>query len=61
MAPALFSDAGHFRGHYVQAVVKHQFSKYVSGHLWAEWVWQGNYYAQRDVLTFLRAEMALGF
>lgn len=59
--PALFSHRGHFRGHHVQAVVKRQFSKYLSGHLWAEWIWQGDYYAQRELLTFLRAELAIGF
>lgn len=60
-APALFSRGGSFRGHFVQAVMKRQFNKYLSGHLWAEWVWQGDYYRHREVLTFLRAELAIGF
>lgn len=60
-APALFSRDGSFRGHFVQAVVKRQFNKHLSGHLWAEWIWQGDYYTHRDVLTFLRAELAVGF
>jgi hypothetical protein len=60
-APALFSRDGDFRGHFVQAVVKRQFNKYLSGHLWAEWVWQGDYYTNREVLTFLRAELMIGF
>ena len=63
IAPAagLFSYDGNFRGHYVQAVLKHQFSKRVSGHLWSEFVWQGDYYAQRDLMTFLRAEVMFTF
>lgn len=61
VAPTLFSRDSRFRGHFVQAVVKHQFNKYLSGHLWAEWVWQGDYYTRRELLTFLRAEMAVGF
>lgn len=61
VAPALFSSDGRFRGHYVQVVVKRQFNKYLSGHLWAEFVWQGNYYTHRERLTFLRAELMVGF
>ncbi len=61
VVPTLFSNDGHFRGHYVQAVLKHQFNAHLSGHVWAEWVWEGNYYAHRELLTFLRAELAIGF
>lgn len=61
IAPALFSRDGRFRGHHVQAWVKHQFNPHLSGHLWAEWVWQGNFYAQRELMTFLRAELMIGF
>ncbi|HOB33029.1 MAG TPA: hypothetical protein PKH32_09140, partial [Verrucomicrobiota bacterium] len=46
---ALFTGDGHFRGHYLQAIVKHQFHKQVSAHLWTEFIWQGDYYAQRDL------------
>lgn len=52
-----FSKSGHFRGHYVQAVLKHQFNKHINAHLWAETIWQGDYYAQRDVMVFLRPEI----
>ncbi len=58
---SLFSDGGQFRGHFVQSYLKYQFNKNVSGHLWGELLWEGNYYAQRDLLTFLRAEMMFTF
>jgi hypothetical protein len=61
VAPTLFSNNGNFRGHYLQAVLKHQFTKTISGHLWGEWIWEGDYYAQRDLMTFLRAEMMFTF
>lgn len=61
VTPALFSRAGNFRGHYVQAVVKHQFNAHLSGHLWLERVWQGNFYTHREALTFLRAELMTTF
>ena len=58
---ARFSQDGSFRGHYVQAVLQHTFSKRLKGHLWAEFLWEGDYYAQRDLMTFLRAEFTLSF
>ncbi len=58
---SLFSMDGNFRGHYLQAILRHKFSEHVSAHLWGEWVWEGDYYAQRDVMTFLRAEVLLTF
>ena len=61
VTPTQFSNDGHFRGHYVQAVLKHKFSKYISAHLWAEAVSQGNYYTRRDLMTFLRAETVFSF
>jgi len=60
-APALFSNSGNFRGHYLQAILKHQFSKHLNGHLWGEWVWEGDYYSRQDTMTFLRAEMMYSF
>jgi hypothetical protein len=60
-AAGQFSYDGNFRGHYLQAVLKHQFNKYISGHLWGEWVWQGDFYTQSDTMTFLRAEMIFSF
>jgi len=61
VAPTLFSNDGNFRGHYLQAALKHQFNKNVSAHLWGEWIWEGNYYAQRDLMAFLRAEVMFTF
>ncbi len=60
-APRLFSDDGNFRGHFVQAVLKYQFSKLLQGHLWWETIWEGDYYAQHDSITFLRGEIFLTF
>jgi hypothetical protein len=57
----LFSD-GDFRGHYVQAILKYKFSEHVAGHLWAEFLFPGSFYAQKeDMYTFLRAEMYFTF
>jgi hypothetical protein len=56
-----FTDNGSFRGHYLQTVLKHKFNDHVSAHLWAEFVWMGDYYQQRDLMTFLRAELLFTF
>jgi len=63
IAPAagLYSQNGNFRGHFLQTVLKHKFNDHVSAHLWGECIWQGDYYAQRDLMTFLRAEIMLTF
>jgi hypothetical protein len=59
--PGVFSMDGNFRGHYLQTILKHQFSKHVAAHLWGEFVWMGDYYRQHDLMTFLRAEVLLTF
>ncbi len=59
--PTAFSGDGNFRGHFLQAVLTHNFSPRLKGHLWSEFVWQGDYYAQRNLLSFLRAEMCWTF
>jgi hypothetical protein len=64
VAPAVgnyFSYDGHFRGHYLQTILKYQFNKNWSAHLWGEVIWEGNYYAQRDVMMFLRPEIMFTF
>ncbi|MGC8744430.1 MAG: alginate export family protein [Verrucomicrobiia bacterium] len=48
---------GDFRGHFLQSVLKVKFSKHVSGHLWGEFLWAGDYYAKRDLFTFVRTEI----
>jgi Alginate export len=61
ISPSLFSDSGHFRGNFLQLVLKQQFNKNLSGHLWAEFLRQGDFYTHRDTLSFLRAEILLTF
>ena len=56
-----FSDNGIFRGHYLQAILKYKFSKHVSGHLWGELVFPGDYYVSNDMISFLRAELMFTF
>lgn len=56
-AATAFSYDGHFRGHYTQAVLRHQFNKFTSGHLWAECLAKGDYYQQRHTMVFFRAEL----
>ena len=59
--PAAFSNDGNFRGHYLQTVLKHQFNKHMAGHLWGEFIWAGDYYAERPFMDFLRAEVLFTF
>lgn len=64
VAPAAggrFSGSGNFRGHYLQTVLKHQFNKHWQAHLWAEFVWEGDYYNQRDTMMFIRPEIMFTF
>lgn len=61
LIPGRFSGDGNFRGHYVQAYLKHQFTPRVAAHLWSEFVWEGDFYAQRDLMTFLRGEVSFTF
>jgi hypothetical protein len=59
--PEEFSKSGSFRGHYLQTVLKHKFNDHVSAHLWSEFVWMGDYYTHKDLMTFLRAEVLFTF
>jgi hypothetical protein len=61
LRPQAFSGDGSFRGHFLQTVVTHSFNRHLKGHLWSEFLWQGDYYAQRNLLSFLRAEIAWTF
>jgi hypothetical protein len=56
-----YSCNGNFRGHYLQAVLKYKFTKNLSGHLWGECLFPGDYYASRDPMSFLRAEIMYTF
>ena len=65
--PTLFAGnagsprAGEFRGHFITAVLKYKFSQHMNGHLWSEFLFPGNYYANRDPMSFLRAEIMFTF
>jgi hypothetical protein len=52
---------GTFRGHYLQAILRYKMSQHLSAHLWGEFVWMGDYYVKRDLMSFLRAELLLTF
>jgi hypothetical protein len=55
------AENDHFRGHYIQTVLKHKFNDHISAHLWAEFVWMGDYYTNKDLMSFLRAEVMFTF
>jgi len=60
-SPALFSNNGHNRGQLLQLVVSKQFTKHLSGRVCAELLSQGNFYANRDLQSFLRLELTTRF
>ncbi|NCC29105.1 MAG: hypothetical protein EOM22_13455 [Gammaproteobacteria bacterium] len=55
------SGESRFRGHLATAWFKTKLSKHVAGHLVAEYLWPGDYYAEnrRDESYFVRAELNL--
>jgi hypothetical protein len=55
--PSAFTDTGTFRGHFIQAVLKYKFTQHMSGQLWGELLFPGDYYVDRSLMTFLRAEV----
>jgi hypothetical protein len=57
----LFTDNGNFRGHFASAVLKYKFSQHMTGHLWSEFLFPGDYYVNRDLISFLRAEVMFTF
>ncbi len=59
--PTLFSMNSNFRGHYLQTVLIHHFSKHLRGHLWLELLFQGDYYSNRDTMSFVRPELMFTF
>ncbi|MGO8929220.1 MAG: alginate export family protein [Limisphaerales bacterium] len=56
-----FSTTGTFRGHYLQGVLKYKFSRHMTGHLWSEFLFPGDYYVSKEMMTFLRAEVMFTF
>ena len=57
----LFSHDGNFRGSFIQSVLKYKFNAHVTGHLWGECLFPGDYYMNKDPIPFLRAEVAFTF
>jgi hypothetical protein len=60
-AKGLFTNSGDFRGHYLQAILKYKFCKNATGHLWAEYLFPGDFYTYQETMAFLRAELMLSF
>jgi hypothetical protein len=58
---SLFSPTGNVRGQLLQTVLKYRFNPRISGHLWAEFLWPGDYYTHKDAMTFLRAEVFMTY
>jgi len=56
-AAGLFTGTGNFRGHFAAAMLKYKFSRHMNGHLWSEFLFPGDYYANRRMISFLRAEV----
>lgn len=56
-----FSQNGNFRGHMLQAILKYKFNARITGHLWSEFVFPGDFYAHQEMMTFLRAELMVTF
>jgi hypothetical protein len=56
-----FTGTGNDRGQYVQAVLKYKFNQHLSGHLWSEFLFPGDFYANHQVMRFLRAEVMYAF
>jgi hypothetical protein len=58
-----FVGEGCFRGHLFSAIMRYKINRYISGHLWSEYLVPGNFYSDgnRDNAVFLRAELVLTF
>jgi len=53
--------SGQFRGSYISASMDYKFSRHMIGQLWAEFQFPGNYYVNRDPMSFLRAQVMFIF
>src|SRR5208283_3145143 len=56
-----FTCNGDYRGDYLQAVLKYKFNKHLTGHLWGECLFPGDFYVSRGMMCFLRAEVMFTF
>ena len=54
-----FSYDGHFRGHYLEAIWRQVINPHLAVRVWLNMVFEGDYYAQHDTTTFVRAEVNL--
>jgi hypothetical protein len=45
----------------VQGILKYQLNKYATAQVKGELLWEGDYYAQRDLMAFLRTELTFTF
>ena len=61
IAPTRFSNNGNFRGHYMQGILKYQLNKHATAQVKGELLFEGDYYAQRDLMIFLRTELNFTF
>ena len=59
--PFTFDANGNFRGHLLQTVLKYRFNPRITGHLWGQFVWPGDFYVQHEMMSFLRAEIMFTF
>jgi len=59
--PDAFTHTGDDRGQYLQSVLKYKFNQHFSGHLWSEFLFPGDFYANHTLMTFLRAEFMVTF
>ena len=60
-APSPFTRAGNVRGQYLQGTLKYKFNQHLSGHLWGEFLFPGDFYVSSQTMSFLRAEVMLTF
>lgn len=60
-SPTLFSHDGNFRGHFLQGILKYKFSAHVNGHLWSELLFPNDYYANHQLISWVRAELMFTF
>ena len=58
-----FSESGHFRGHFISAILRYKFNRFLSGHVMSEFFCPGNYYdgTRQDPATWFRAELIFSF
>lgn len=52
---------GNFRGHYLQSIVKYKFTEHIAAMLQSELLFPGDYYTDRPLTSFIRAEVTFTF